>query len=64
MANYYRGAYVNTVDKEKVLVLKDLILSERLLLLFFAITTLLLGLFPNLLLNFIDGYTLKLITNF
>mgnify|MGYP001204785855 FL=1 len=53
-----------TVDKDKVLVLKDLILSERLLLLFFAITTLLLGIFPNLLLNFIDGYTLKLIANF
>ena len=53
-----------TVDKDKVLVLKDLILSERLLLLFFAITTILLGVFPNLLLNFIDGYTLKLITNF
>ena len=53
-----------TVDKDKVLVLKDLILSERLLLLFFAITTLLLGIFPNLLLNLIDGYTLKLIANF
>ena len=53
-----------TVNKDKVLVLKDLILSERLLLLFFAITTLLLGVFPNLLLNFIDGYTLKLIANF
>ena len=53
-----------TVNKDKVLVLKDLILSERLLLLFFAITTLLLGIFPNLLLNFIDGYTLKLIANF
>ena len=53
-----------TVDKDKVLVLKDLILSERLLLLFFAITTLLLGIFPNTLLNFIDGYTLKLIANF
>ncbi len=53
-----------TVDKDKVLVLKDLILSERLLLLFFAITTLLLGIFPNLLLNFIDGYTFKLIANF
>ena len=53
-----------TVDKDKVLVLKDLILSEKLLLLFFAITTLLLGIFPNLLLNFIDGYTLKLIANF
>ncbi len=53
-----------TVDKDKVLVLKDLIFSERLLLLFFAITTLLLGIFPNLLLNFIDGYTLKLIANF
>ncbi len=53
-----------TVDKDKVLVLKDLILSERLLLLFFAVTTLLLGIFPNLLLNFIDGYTYKLITNF
>ena len=55
---------VFTLDKDKVLVLKDLILSERLLLLFFAITTLLLGIFPNLLLNFIDGYTLKLIANF
>ena len=32
--------------------------------LFFAITTLLLGIFPNTLLNFIDGYTLKLIANF
>ena len=53
-----------TVNKDKVLVLKDLILSERLLLLFFAITTLLLGIFPNLLLNFIDGYTSKLIANF
>ena len=53
-----------TVDKDKVLVLKDLIFSERLLLLFFAITTLLLGIFPNTLLNFIDGYTLKLIANF
>ena len=53
-----------TVDKDKVLVLKDLILSERLLLLFFAVITLLLGIFPNLLLNFIDGYTYKLITNF
>ena len=53
-----------TVDKDKVIVLKDLILSERVLLIFFAITTLLLGIFPNLLLNFIDGYTLKLITNF
>ena len=53
-----------TVNKDKVLVLKDLILSERLLLLFFVITTLLLGIFPNLLLNFIDGYTLKLIANF
>ena len=53
-----------TVNKDKVLVLKDLILSERLLLLFFAITTLLLGIFPNTLLNFIDGYTLKLIANF
>ena len=53
-----------TVDKDKVLVLKDLILSERVLLIFFVITTLLLGIFPNLLLNFIDGYTLKLITNF
>ena len=53
-----------TVDKDKVLVLEDLILSERLLLLFFAITTLLLGIFPNLLLNFIDGYTFKLIANF
>ena len=53
-----------TIDKDKVLVLKDLILAERLLLLFFAITTLLLGIFPNLLLNFIDGYTLKLIANF
>ena len=53
-----------TVDKDKVLALKDLIFSERLLLLFFAITTLLLGIFPNLLLNFIDGYTLKLIANF
>ena len=53
-----------TVNIDKVLVLKDLILSERLLLLFFAITTLLLGIFPNLLLNFIDGYTLKLIANF
>ena len=53
-----------TVDKDKVLVLKDLIFSERLLLLFFAITTLLLGIFPNTLLNFIDGYTFKLIANF
>ncbi len=53
-----------TVDKDKVLVLKDLILSERLLLLFFVMTTLLLGIFPNLLLNFIDGYTYKLIANF
>ena len=53
-----------TVNIDKVLVLKDLILSERLLLLFFVITTLLLGIFPNLLLNFIDGYTLKLIANF
>ena len=53
-----------TVDKDKVLVLKDLILSEKLLLLFFAIITLLLGIFPNLLLDFINGYTLKLITNF
>ena len=53
-----------TVDKDKVLLLKDLVLSERLLLLFFAITTLLLGIFPNLLLNFIDGYTSKLIANF
>ena len=53
-----------TVDKDKVLVLKDLVLSERLLLLFFAITTLMLGVFPNLLLNFIDGYTFKLIENF
>jgi NADH-quinone oxidoreductase subunit M len=53
-----------TVDKDKVLVLKDLILSEKLLLLFFAITTFLLGIFPNLLLNFIDGYTLKLMENF
>ena len=53
-----------TIDKDKMLVLKDLILAERLLLLFFAITTLLLGIFPNLLLNFIDGYTLKLIANF
>ena len=53
-----------TVDKDKILVLKELILSERLLLLFFAITTLLLGIFPNTLLNFIDGYTLKLIANF
>ena len=53
-----------TVDKDKVLILKDLIFSERLLLLFFAITTLLLGIFPNTLLNFIDGYTLKLIANF
>ena len=53
-----------TVDKDKILVLKDLIFSERLLLLFFAITTLLLGIFPNTLLNFIDGYTLKLIANF
>ena len=53
-----------TVDKDRVLVLKDLILSERLLLLFFAIITLLLGVFPNLLLNFIDGYSLKLIANF
>ena len=53
-----------TVNKDKVLVLNDLILSERLLLLFFATATLLLGIFPNLLLNFIDGYTLKLIANF
>ena len=53
-----------TVDKDKVLILKDLIFSERLLLLFFSITTLLLGIFPNTLLNFIDGYTLKLIANF
>ena len=53
-----------TVDKDKVVVLKDLILSERILLLFFVIITLLLGIFPNLLLNFIDGYTLKLIANF
>ncbi len=53
-----------TVDKDKVLVLKDLILSEKLLLLFFAIITLLLGIFPNLLLDFINSYTLKLITNF
>ena len=53
-----------TVEKDKVLILKDLILSERLLLLFFAILTLLLGIFPNLLLSFVDGYTLKLIKNF
>ena len=53
-----------TVDKDKILALKDLIFSERLLLLFFAITTMLLGVFPNLLLNFIDGYTLKLIANY
>ena len=53
-----------TVDKDKLLILKDLIFSERLLLLFFSITTLLLGIFPNTLLNFIDGYTLKLIANF
>ena len=53
-----------TVDKDKTLVLKDLILSERLLLLIFAISTMLLGVFPNLLLNLIDSYTLKLIANF
>ena len=53
-----------TVDKDKLILLKDLVLSEKLLLLFFAISTVLLGFFPNLLLNFINGYTLKLITNF
>ena len=53
-----------TIDKNKVLILKDLILSEKIILLFFVFITLLLGIFPNLLINFIDGYTLKLITNY
>ena len=53
-----------TIDKNKVLILKDLILSEKIILLFFVFITLLLGIFPNLLINFIDSYTLKLITNY
>ncbi|MAH88546.1 MAG: NADH-quinone oxidoreductase subunit M [Pelagibacterales bacterium] len=53
-----------TIENNKVLVLNDLILSEKILLLFFVIITLLLGIFPNLLISFIDGYTLKLIKNY
>ena len=48
----------------KVSNLKDLVLTENILLLIFVISTILLGLFPNLLLQFIDVSVIKILTNY
>ena len=48
----------------KVSNLKDLVLTENILLLIFVISTILLGLFPNLLLQFIDVSVIKVLTNY
>ena len=44
--------------------MKDLVLTENILLLIFVIATILLGLFPNLLLQFIDVSVIKILTNY
>ena len=48
----------------KVSNMKDLVLTENILLLIFVISTILLGLFPNLLLQFIDVSVIKTLTNY
>ena len=48
----------------KVTNLKDLIVTENLLLLIFVFSTILLGLFPNILLQFIDTSVMKIVINY
>ena len=53
-----------TVDSNKVSDLQDLVLTENILLLIFVTSTILLGLFPNFLLQFIDVSVIKILTNY
>ena len=53
-----------TIDKNKVISLKELEKPEKFLLSIFVFFTILLGIFPNYLLNFINNYTSKLLLNF
>ena len=55
---------VFTIEARKETTLKELIFSEKIILSLFAILSILLGLMPNILLRFIDSFTLKLLLNF
>ena len=51
-------------DNNKVSELNDLVITENILLLIFVFSTILLGLFPNLLLQFIDVSVIKILANY
>jgi NADH-quinone oxidoreductase subunit M len=53
-----------TVDSNKVSNMKDLVLTENILLLIFVVSTILLGLLPNVLLEFIDVPVIKILENY
>ena len=53
-----------TVDSNKVSNMQDLVLTENILLMIFVVSTILLGLFPNVLLQFIDVPVTNILENY